>query len=101
MGLEETLYRVSESAGAVEVCLRAVGASPSCPSSDPLQVSLWTDSQSAGILRRRKTTKTIIVRQKELVSNEVKLLMHFFGSQIYSCSTNVHAFPRAIGIVLQ
>ena len=47
--LAETSYTISESDEVVEVCINAVGANSSCPSTEPFHVSLSTTDQTAGV----------------------------------------------------
>ena len=48
VGLEETMYSVSEGDGTVEVCVVVFSPSDSCPISFPFSVSLSTSDNTAG-----------------------------------------------------
>ena len=48
VGLERTLYQVSEDVGVVEVCAIVFSPSSPCPIAFPFNVSLSTDDGSAG-----------------------------------------------------
>ena len=49
VGLERTLYQVSEDVGVVEVCAIVFSPSSPCPIAFPFNVRLSTDDGSAGI----------------------------------------------------
>ena len=46
--LEETLYRVTEAGGSVQVCVRVVSPISGCPIASAFVVSLYTKDHDAG-----------------------------------------------------
>ena len=46
--LEETLYRVTEAEGSVQVCVRVVSPISGCPIASAFVVSLYTKDDDAG-----------------------------------------------------
>ena len=49
VGLEKTIYNVSESVGVVEVCAIVYSPTIDCPIAFPFDVSLSTSDDTAGI----------------------------------------------------
>ena len=50
VGLEQTLYRVSENVGLVELCVNVSFPITDCPIAFPFQVNLTTHSGTASIM---------------------------------------------------
>ena len=50
VSLEETLYRVTEAGGSVQVCVRVGSPSSRCPIASAFVVSLYTNDDDAGIV---------------------------------------------------